>query len=194
MSIRNLPSKIKVVMLKGEKGDKGDTGTGLPTGGTTGQVLKKASNTDYDYQWQNTDLPAGGTTGQVLKKTSNNNYEYDWVDEYYYDDSNALLKSNIAITRVPWASSGNVTVSAGSEQAIAFDIGALVSSADQVLGIQQYRLARDNYSDAKGLTIARTEITSNSQTVYYALYVYNPTDSDIGLSKAQTCIYLVSFS
>ena len=195
MSILN---SIKVVMLKGEKGDKGDTGTGLPTGGTTGQALKKASNTDYDYQWQNTDLPAGGTTGQVLKKTSNDDYEYNWVNEYYYDDtqlrSDALLKSNISITRVPWAESGNVTVSAGSEQAIAFDIGALVSSADQVLGIQQYRLARDNYSDAKGLTIARTEITSNSQTVYYALYVYNPTDSDIGLSKAQTCIYLVSFS
>lgn len=36
--------------LKGEKGDKGE---GVPTGGTTGQVLSKKSNTNYDYEWTN---------------------------------------------------------------------------------------------------------------------------------------------
>lgn len=53
----------KVFMLKGEKGLKGDKGpkgedglngekgAGIPTGGTTGQFLKKKSNTDYEYEW-----------------------------------------------------------------------------------------------------------------------------------------------
>ena len=53
----------KVFMLKGEKGQKGDKGLngkdglngekgeGIPTGGTTGQFLKKKSNTDYEYEW-----------------------------------------------------------------------------------------------------------------------------------------------
>lgn len=41
----------KIMMLKGEKGYKGDKGEGIPTGGTTGQVLKKKSNTDYEYEW-----------------------------------------------------------------------------------------------------------------------------------------------
>lgn len=53
----------KVFMLKGEKGLKGDRGQdgkdgingekgeGIPTGGTTGQFLKKKSNTDYEYEW-----------------------------------------------------------------------------------------------------------------------------------------------
>lgn len=53
----------KVFMLKGEKGIKGDKGLngenglkgekgeGIPTGGTTGQFLKKKSNTDYEYEW-----------------------------------------------------------------------------------------------------------------------------------------------
>ena len=59
----------KVFMLKGEKGLKGDRGPkgenglngkdglngakgeGIPTGGTTGQFLKKKSNTDYEYEW-----------------------------------------------------------------------------------------------------------------------------------------------
>ncbi len=53
----------KVFMLKGEKGLKGDKGIngenglkgekgeGIPTGGITGQFLKKKSNTDYEYEW-----------------------------------------------------------------------------------------------------------------------------------------------
>lgn len=53
----------KVFMLKGETGQKGENGLngkdglngekgeGIPTGGTTGQFLKKKSNTDYEYEW-----------------------------------------------------------------------------------------------------------------------------------------------
>lgn len=41
----------------GQKGDKGDTGVGVPTGGAAGQVLAKASGTDYDTEWIN---PSGG--------------------------------------------------------------------------------------------------------------------------------------
>ena len=29
----------------------GPRGVGVPTGGTTGQVLKKSSDTDYDFTW-----------------------------------------------------------------------------------------------------------------------------------------------
>lgn len=36
---------------KGDKGDKGDPGVGVPTGGSTGQVLGKLSNDDYDTGW-----------------------------------------------------------------------------------------------------------------------------------------------
>lgn len=42
---------VKILMLKGEKGDTGDIGKGIPTGGSTGQFLKKRSNTNYDYEW-----------------------------------------------------------------------------------------------------------------------------------------------
>ena len=59
---------------------KGDPGEGVPTGGTAGQVLKKASNTDYDTEWA--DLDAGdvgfdstetyqsGTAGYALNDLS----------------------------------------------------------------------------------------------------------------------------
>ena len=39
------------------RGPAGENGEGVPTGGTAGQFLKKASSTDYDTQW--TDLPEG---------------------------------------------------------------------------------------------------------------------------------------
>lgn len=35
-------------VTNGAKGDKGD---GIPSGGITGQFLKKKSNTDYEYEW-----------------------------------------------------------------------------------------------------------------------------------------------
>ena len=47
---------------QGEKGDKGDTGEGVPTGGTTGQVLAKNSGTDYDTHWVNQSGGGGGGT------------------------------------------------------------------------------------------------------------------------------------
>lgn len=46
-------SDFTAAQLAALKGPKGDTGTGLPAGGTTGQYLRKNSNTDYDFSWQN---------------------------------------------------------------------------------------------------------------------------------------------
>jgi hypothetical protein len=37
--------------LKGDPGDPGDPGEGVAAGGTTGQILAKQSNADYDTQW-----------------------------------------------------------------------------------------------------------------------------------------------
>ena len=37
--------------IVGPQGPKGDPGYGVPPGGTTGQVLAKASNDDYDVEW-----------------------------------------------------------------------------------------------------------------------------------------------
>lgn len=44
--------------IDGADGSDGANGVGVPTGGTTGQVLAKASNDDYDTEW--TDAGSGG--------------------------------------------------------------------------------------------------------------------------------------
>lgn len=56
-------------------------GEGVPTGGTTGQVLKKSSSTDFDTEWGSVEaLPIGGTTGQVLTKRTNADFDVEWED------------------------------------------------------------------------------------------------------------------
>lgn len=45
----------------GADGANGAPGVGVPVGGTTGQILEKASNTDHDTQWA--DPPVGGGGG-----------------------------------------------------------------------------------------------------------------------------------
>lgn len=48
----------------------------VPSGGTAGQALKKSSNADYDYNWEDVkEVPTGGTTGQILTKNANG---YEW--------------------------------------------------------------------------------------------------------------------
>lgn len=47
--------------LKG--GGGGSAANGIPSGGTTGQVLTKASNADYDVTWQDIPSSGGGSSG-----------------------------------------------------------------------------------------------------------------------------------
>ena len=57
--------------LSGSVGVPGSAGQGVPVGGTTGQVLKKASGTDYDTVW-GTDLASaawGTITGTLSSQT-----------------------------------------------------------------------------------------------------------------------------
>jgi hypothetical protein len=65
----------------------------IPTSGTAGQLLKKASSVDYELEWGNesvssvdgktgavTILPSGGTQGQVLQKASATDYDVAWAN------------------------------------------------------------------------------------------------------------------
>ena len=51
---------------KGDPGPQGPAGPGVAAGGTTGQVLVKSSNADYDTEWK---TPSGGVGSGVVRKT-----------------------------------------------------------------------------------------------------------------------------
>ena len=56
---------------KGDKGDRGDTGFGLPSGGTTGQIIVKDSATDYDTAWANMPALDTATWGNISGTLAN---------------------------------------------------------------------------------------------------------------------------
>lgn len=68
---------------QGFGGLQGPPGMGVPTGGTTGQVLAKASEDNFVTEWVDPSggggVPIGGNTGQALVKSSNANYDTEWA-------------------------------------------------------------------------------------------------------------------
>ena len=48
--------------IQGEKGEKGNPGEGIPTGGISGQILAKNTNDDYDTHWINLPTTEGGSS------------------------------------------------------------------------------------------------------------------------------------
>jgi hypothetical protein len=58
-TIKRIERKI-VIKRSGQRGLPGANGVGVPTGGTTGQILTKISDTDYATDWE--DAAAGGVS------------------------------------------------------------------------------------------------------------------------------------
>lgn len=75
------------------KGPAGQNGQGVPSGGTTGQVLKKASATDYDTEWAN---ESGGGAGVFLITVTNHTSSNKTYDEIKtaYDGGQTLVVFN----------------------------------------------------------------------------------------------------
>lgn len=62
---------------------KDAAGIGTPAGGTTGQLLAKRSDDDFDTVWEDVPnapngVPAGGSTGKILVKKSGTDYDTEW--------------------------------------------------------------------------------------------------------------------
>lgn len=91
--------KSSLVAAINEAASSGGTNS-LPTGGSAGQVLAKASAADYDVEWGNIPsggggaLPAGGTKGQTLVKQSAIDGDAVWGNLYKYGVVNQTLTWN----------------------------------------------------------------------------------------------------
>lgn len=73
---------------QGPAGTPGANGVGVPTGGTTDQVLKKASNTDYDTVWGTVNLlPAGNDTEVQF----NDGGSFGADSHFYYNKTTDIL-------------------------------------------------------------------------------------------------------
>lgn len=79
---------------------------GIPSGGTTGQVLTKTS-TGEEWSDAPSGLPEGGTEGQVIKKTADG---AEWDNAEWLPLSGGIMDNAV---RIRWGSSNGAFVSSG---------------------------------------------------------------------------------
>lgn len=124
-----------VIVTKGDpirvevrpNGRKGDPGEGVPAGGATGQVLKKASSADFHTEWGDDTEGVQGVTGDGVDNTDPANPVISWPDPSdigAYPDSNpsgyvdASQAANAAPVQSVNGQTGDVVLGAG-------DVGAI---------------------------------------------------------------------
>ena len=96
----------------GQDGADGAPGVGVPTGGTTGQVLAKASSTDYDTEWVN--AGGGGEVSSVNGQTGAVTLDADDVgalpDDTTAADLGAYVKPSGGIPKTDLASAVQISL------------------------------------------------------------------------------------
>lgn len=87
----------------GTDGADGADGVGVPAGGTTGQVLAKASGADHDTGWSDPapQLPPGGGAGQLLEKASGTDFDTQWADPTDQTNADNLTSGTVDLERLP---------------------------------------------------------------------------------------------
>ena len=140
----------------GQPGRDGTDGVGVPTGGTTGQVLAKASGTDYDTEWVN-QSGGGGTVQSVNNATpdqsgnititaddigtdATNISIQDALDDYVYVGTSAPTDPTTKI----WLDTDEPGMSAVSS--VNGKTGTVVLDADDVGAMPEWELVWENTS------------------------------------------------
>lgn len=132
----------------------------IPSGGSTGQVLKKTSGSNYAVGWAadneggglsqsqvdarvnavipaNRRIPSGGSTGQVLKKTSGSNYAVGWAnDETGSGGGGGLTEAQVKAEIKPYAQADNASTLIATSD-IANDAVTQAKIADNAVGNDQ---------------------------------------------------------
>ncbi len=182
---------------QGPQGDQGPTGEGVPTGGTTGQVLEKASNTNYDTQWVDPSggVPDGGAANDIIRKKSSANGDVEWTPR----------TTKTTFTPTP-SSAGGVTYytpSSGHDVSVVALPDTLGANIDflpvSFSGGQQYVVLVSNpytngwtiedRADVVWLTKKPTDIVANMQGVAF-IQCLGATNADIRAAWFDTTGYL----
>lgn len=135
------PTTLVVELDNGIIGPQGIPGQGLIPGGTTGQILVKASNTDYDTQWI-TDPAANAITaltGEVLATGPGSvpaSLSPTGVIAGSYSNPTLDVDSKGRITLISTGAPGGVTSVSNSDGTIAIspNAGAVIASRSAITG------------------------------------------------------------
>lgn len=125
---------------QGSAGQKGDPGEGIPTGGTSGQVLIKKSDADYDTEWATMSGDGGVNVDAELK-------------EYY-----TTAKKNI---RTAIENKGVSITDADSLNSYAEKIGQIPSAVNPTGSLpEQTRIVADTLQETLGIKLTWTDVSA----------------------------------
>ena len=125
---------------QGPAGQKGDPGEGIPTGGTSGQVLTKKSDADYDTEWTTMSGDGGVNVDAELK-------------EYY-----TTAKKNI---RTAIENKGVYITDTDSLNSYAEKIGQIPSAVNPTGSLpEQTRIVADTLQDTFGIKLTWTDVSA----------------------------------
>ena len=125
---------------QGAAGQKGDPGEGIPTGGTSGQVLTKKSDADYDTVWTTMSGDGGVNVDAELK-------------EYY-----TTAKKNI---RTAIENKGVSVIDTDSLNSYAEKIGQIPSAVNPTGSLpEQTRIVADTLQETLGIKLTWTDVSA----------------------------------
>ena len=135
----------------------------VKTGGTSSQFLKANGSVDSTTYLSTQVVPVGGTTGQILAKVDDTNYNLEWIENYanYTSVLKHTVKASVALTKgqavyVSGASGTNMLVSKAS------NVSEQTSSKTLGLIAQDLAINGQGFVITEGLL---SNINTNSATI-----------------------------
>lgn len=102
----------------------------------------------------------GGTTGQVLSKASNTDMDFTWIEQ---DDSTLAFNAQTGTTyTLVAADSANKWVTASNASAITVTVPPSVFSTGNIINLQQIGAGQVTFAQGAGVTITSNGATSSA--------------------------------
>ena len=101
----------------------------------------------------------GGTTGQVLKKASNTDMDFTWIEQ---DDTTMSFNAQTGTTYTLVAADVNKWVTASNASAITVTVPPSVFSAGNVINLQQIGAGQVTFAQGAGVTITSTGASASA--------------------------------
>lgn len=137
----------------------------LPTGGTTGQVLKKSSGTDYDVEWADesgggsSPSPSSSTPQPLGTAAAGSSTDYSRADHVHAKPTVADVGAEPAVTEVTVSSTGDVSQALDANKIYHFtgSISSLTLTLNATTGVPHYHF--DFNSGSTAATISLSGVT-----------------------------------
>ena len=101
----------------------------------------------------------GGTTGQVLSKASNTDMDFTWIEQ---DDTTMSFNAQTGTTYTLLPADVNKWVTASNASAITVTVPPSVFSAGNVINLQQIGAGQVTFAQGAGVTITSTGASSSA--------------------------------